>query len=44
MSEKEFLEILTDVFHEFEIKTTTYSKYDKDYNKFYQYLAFGFFE
>ena len=35
MSEKEFLEILTDVFHEFEIQSSSYSKYGKDYNKFY---------
>ena len=35
MSEKEFLEILTDVFHEFEIKSSSYSKYGKDYTKFY---------
>ena len=35
MSEKEFLEILTDVFHEFEIKSSSYSKYNKDYTKFY---------
>ena len=35
MSEEEFLEILTDVFHEFEIKSSSYSKYNKDYTKFY---------
>ena len=35
MSEKEFLEILTDVFHEFEIQSSSYSKYGKDYTKFY---------
>ena len=35
MSEEEFLEILTDVFHEFDVVEKTYDKYNVTYSSFY---------